>query len=316
MSKLWGFGSSAIDFRIITADYGIDYRDKLLAQQTICMGGGAVSNCLVQVARLGGKSGWIGKLGDDLLGDKIVDMLEGENVDCSYVIRSNEECSPFNVAIYAGEQKRRVGGFLIPNSLAKLNDKDLEFFIKPMLSTDWLAIEIGEIPVEYCIKLAKKAKKHGVHIALDVDLDPIMQCRSTIEEIYEMFKCTDLLIPNINSLSSLFKENDPVKLCKVLYEKYCVPVVMTAGSDGAYYIDESGYLGHQPAMPVNVTDTVGAGDAFHGGLLYAITEGKTLSYSVLIGTACAAINCMAQGARGGMPDMKQVIKEIELYGKL
>jgi len=316
MGKLWGFGTSAIDFRIITADYGVNYRDKLLAQQTLCMGGGAVANCLVQVSRLGGKVGWIGKLGDDLLADKIICMLESEGINCSYVIRDKEEFSPFNVAIYSGEQKRRVGGFLLPNSLAKVSDENINYFISPMSSGDWLAIEIGEIPIEACVRLAQKAKQRGVHIALDVDLDPIMQCQSTKEEIDKLLGCADLLIPNINSLATLFKENNPVSLCNELYEKYCVPVVITVGSDGVYYIDENGQYRHQPAMPVEVKDTVGAGDAFHGGLLYAITEGKTLSDSVLLGTACAAINCTAYGAREGMPNIKQVVKEIELYGKL
>ena len=316
MGKLWGFGTSAIDFRIITADYGDNYRDKLLAQHTFCLGGGAVSNCLVQASRLGGKVGWLGKLGDDILADKIIDMLESENINCSYVIRTKEECSPFNIAIYAGEQKRRIGGFLLPNSLATLKEKDLNLFINPMSADDWLAIEIGEIPVRHCIALAQKAKHRGVHIALDVDLDPIMQCCSNKDEINKLFKYADLLIPNINSLSTLYKENNPVSLCNVLYEKYRVPVVVTAGSSGAYYVDKNGQHGHQPAMPVEAKDTVGAGDAFHGGLLYALTEGKSLSDSVLLGTACAAINCTVFGAREGMPNMEQVEKEFKLYGKL
>ncbi len=315
MSKLWGFGTSAIDFRIITADYGIDYRDKLLAQQTICMGGGAAANCLVQASRLGGNVGWIGKLGNDIIADKIIEMLESENINCSHIIRTKEECSPFNVAIYSGEQKRRVGGFLLPNSLSKVNDDDLDYFIKPMSAGDWLAIEIGEIPVKYCIALAQKAKQHGVHIALDVDLDPIKQCQSNKEEIDKLFKCADLLIPNINSLSSVYNESNPVSLCNILYEEYRVPVVITAGSDGAYYIDDDGQHGHQSAMPVEVKDTVGAGDAFHGGLLYAISDGKALSDAVLLGTACAALNCTVFGAREGMPDINQVTKEIKLYGK-
>ena len=313
MGKLWGFGTAAVDFRITTADYGEGYKDKLLAQDIGCFGGGAAANCLVQSARLGCAVGWLGKLGHDTIAQRIIALLGSEGVDCRHVVYSDTETSPFNVAIYAGEQKRRVGGFLLPNALSSLTDDELQGFAAAMTAGDWLAIEIGEIPLISCLRLAQLARECGVKVALDVDLDPIRQCGGDRETVAALLAAADLLIPNVCALRSLYDETDPAVLCRLLYAQYGVPTVITAGGDGAYYVDRGGQLAHQAALPTDVKDTVGAGDAFHGGLLCGLSEGRPLDEAVLLGTVCGALNCAAFGAREGMPDRAGVqafLKEI------
>ncbi|MBQ4298376.1 MAG: carbohydrate kinase, partial [Clostridia bacterium] len=72
MATVYGFGTAAVDFRIRTADFGDLYKDKLLAQTCAEMGGGALANFLSQVSRLGGRTAFLGKLGRDPMGEKIV----------------------------------------------------------------------------------------------------------------------------------------------------------------------------------------------------------------------------------------------------
>ena len=74
MAVVYGFGSAAVDFRIRTADYGDLYKDKLLAQTWAEMGGGAVANFLSQVSRLGVKTSFLGKLGNDVIGKRIIEL--------------------------------------------------------------------------------------------------------------------------------------------------------------------------------------------------------------------------------------------------
>lgn len=306
MGKLWGFGTAAVDFRINTADYGENYRDKLLAQHTERLGGGASANCLVQAARLGGKVGWLGKLGRDAVADMIVAMLGSDGIDCSHIVYDDGGCSPFNVAVYAGKEKRRVGGFLLPNVLALLNEGDLSFFADAVCAGDWLVIEVGEIPICHCVSLAKAVRGKGAKVALDVDLDPIRQCGATADDVEELFALSNLIIPNVNSLLSIYGETNPAALCRHISEQYGVSAVVTAGADGAYYTDGNGWICHKPALPITAVDTVGAGDAFHGGLLYAVCDDMPLSDAVDLATVCAAANCMAFGAREGMPDREKV----------
>lgn len=304
MHKVWGFGSAAVDIRIVTADFGENYRDKLLAREKMCLGGGACANCLTQIVRLGGKAGWLGKLGLDGFGRQIVAAMRSEGIDCSRITYC-DDCSPFNVAIYAGEQKRRIGGFLLPNTLAALTAEEIARLSSVPAEGDWLAMEIGEIPLESCIALARGVKARGVKLAIDVDLDPIRQCGGTEEQVKELFSMADLLIPNIVALSSVYAADGAQEMTQLLHSVYGVAVVTTAGADGAYFIDADGCAGRVEALPVEVIDTVGAGDAFHGGLLFGVASGMSLEAAVALGTVCGAHNCTAFGAREGMPTRAQ-----------
>jgi sugar/nucleoside kinase (ribokinase family) len=153
-----GFGTATLDYRIRTADFGVGYTDKLLAREIEVLGGGAIANCLVQAARLGGSAIWLGKLGRDRLAERIVAFLEAEGIDCSRVIYDPSLSSPFNLAVYAGEQRRRVGGYLLANSMAGLSEEDitnLAFSVKP---GDWVIAEIGEIPLEAVLLFCRLVK--------------------------------------------------------------------------------------------------------------------------------------------------------------
>jgi ribokinase len=72
-------------------------------------------------------------------------------------------------------------------------------------------------------------------------------------------------------------------------------VVLTLGAEGALWADEAGE-GHTPSPPVGVVDTTGAGDAFAGALVVALTEGKTLAQAVGWANAAGALATQRNGA--------------------
>lgn len=311
---VYGFGSAAVDFRIRTADFGDLYKDKLLAQDWAEMGGGAISNLLTQVSRLGLSACFLGKLGDDILGRKIVALLEEEKVDCSRILFSKDVCSPFNVAVYSGEEMRRRGGFLIPNSLSSLTEKDISKLAAPVKKGDFVMIEIGEIPPEQVLMFLRKVHKAGATVCVDVDLDPVRQCGFTPETFDEVFRLSDVLIPNVVAMSSIYPEETAESLAEKVYGIYRKPVIVSAGKDGAYYCESENGAENLPVYDHGeVKDTVGAGDAFHGGVVYGLASGLTLRESVLCGVICGGINCTAFGARTAMTDertLRRIFKEV------
>ena len=306
MKTIWGFGTATIDIRIKTADYGEGYKDKLLSQEMSICGGGATANFLSQIARLGGNAGYIGKTGTDPFGEFALRSLSEEKINISAVIRDTEQISPFNLAVYAGDLKRRVGGYLLPNALTNITCKDISHFTSFMKSDDWLLIEVGEIPLTACLDLARKAKCKGVKIAIDVDLDPIKQCREKKEDIQELFNCCDILLPNKSSLKSLYPEYEIHEMLQALYDMYHVVVIITDGGNGSNVIEISGKILHFPCVKTLVVDTVGAGVAFHGGVIWAMAEGLSIRKAVELGTICGSHNCMTFGARGGMISSKEL----------
>jgi ribokinase len=307
---IWGFGSAAIDLRIRTAEYGESYRDKLLAQETRWLGGGSTANTLVQVARLGGRAGWLGKLGTDGIGRAIEDSLGTEGVDLSAVIRDPTVLSPFNLAVYAGLNRRRIGGFLLPNCLGGIGDQDLDHFITFISPADWLLIEVGEIPIPVCSRFADMACRSGAKVVVDVDLDPIAQCGSTEAEVSELFSHCALLMPNRQSMQTIYPGMDGNELLGVLHEHYKTAVIVSEGAEGSRAIDAAGTHFHVPALPVDAVDTVGAGDAFHGGVILSLSQGNGFEQSIRWGTICGAHNCKFFGAREGMIRRAELLKEV------
>lgn len=313
---VYAFGAAALDFRIRTADFGSEYRDKLLSRGTEILGGGAAANALVQVSRLGGQAGWLGVLGNDWIGDRIIEQLESEGVGCGNVIRRSGVCSPFNLAVYAGESRRRIGGFLLPNSLGETTDEEAARLAAVPRTGDVALIELGEIPMGRCRRFAAACREKGVLVVLDVDLDPVLQCGATQTEFDDMTRDVDLLMPNHRAMGTLYPDLSPEELTIRMSREFSTPTVVTAGGEGAYTSipeDTAEPFGgskatmHHPALPVGVLDTVGAGDAFHGGVVFGLSRDMPLAKAVELGTYCGAMNCTSTGARGGMPTAEDLI---------
>lgn len=304
-TRVFGIGTAALDFRIMTADYGKDYKDKLLAQKIDIFGGGSAANCLIQVCRLGGKATWLGKLGNDWIGKEISRQLEQEGIDCSEII-VDEVCSPFNVAIYAGEEKRRVGGFLLPNSLGQINKEDIEKFTKNIKQGDWCLVEIGEIQLDMVNEFCTLVKRKGSKIVVDVDLDPIKQCNSNLEIVEQIFQKADVLIPNVTSMKSIYPDMDAIKITEAIAEDYQVHTVVTAGQEGAFYCMPGEEVAQVKSCKTKIVDTVGAGDAFHGGMIFGLLNGYTLEKAIDLGNKCGAYNCKRTGARTAMPTKEEL----------
>lgn len=310
MNKIWGFGTAAIDIRLKTAEYGEQYKDKLLAQEAVWMGGGSTSNFLVQAARLGCEVGWFGKLGEDAVGAEIQKMLRAENVDLSATVISPDVISPFNVAVYAGEHRRRIGGFLLPNAMAQINDSDIAHYVSALSEGDCVLVEVGEIPLETCIRFCKAAHEKAAKLVLDVDLDPIKQCGGSLAQAKELFAAVDYLMPNITSLETMYPDMDAEEVTAVLAKEYGCMTISTMGDNGAAWAGRDGKVNMVPGISIEPVDTVGAGDAFHGGFVAGLGMGLDTERAVMLGNICGAHNCLSFGARNGMIYKK----ELEKYG--
>jgi len=308
--KIYGFGTAAVDFRITVPDLGINYKEKLLANEVNIIGGGSVANCLVQVSRLGGKSYWLGKLGCDWISDRILEDFKKEGVNCSRVIRDTSLCSPFNVAIYYVKNYKRVGGYLLPNSLNYITKDDIIRFTNNFKKGDWAIVEIGEVNLKHILNFCEVAKDKGVKLVVDVDLDPIKQCGGNIKIIKKIFEKADFLVPNKFAMKSIYPNIiNPKDLVRNLIQEFKVTTIVTAGSDGVYYSDVNGPIKKQEIFKLKVVDTIGAGDAFHGGLIFALAKNKRLSDAIKIGSKCAAANCRIRGTRSGMLNFEELNKK-------
>ncbi|MWL75167.1 ribokinase, partial [Escherichia coli] len=89
-------------------------------------------------------------------------------------------------------------------------------------------------------------------------------------------------------------------------------VYVTQGSEGCYWL-ESGQLCHQPGFSVDVVDTTGAGDVFHGALAVSLAQCAPAQDAVRFASAVAALKCTRPGGRAGIPDCDQTRSFLSLF---
>jgi ribokinase len=83
-------------------------------------------------------------------------------------------------------------------------------------------------------------------------------------------------------------------------------VVVTRGASGADVLRAGARTLHREALPVDVVDTTGAGDAFNGALAWSLSEGHDLDESVRLAVAAGGLACRALGARASLPDRREL----------
>ena len=90
-------------------------------------------------------------------------------------------------------------------------------------------------------------------------------------------------------------------------------LAVTCGEQGIFWRDD-GRLCQQPAFPVEVVDTLAAGDVFHGALALAIAERRPIAQAVRFAAAAAAVKCTRFGGREGIPERAAVEQLLGRYG--
>jgi ribokinase len=257
--------------------------------------GGKGSNQAVAVARLGARSSLLAILGPDKLASIATDLYASEGVDASLVVTRSERATGV--------------GFII------LNDKGENFIVLDMGANELMdaqAVDAGEariadsdvvmtvleVPIEAAARAMELGRKHGARTILNPA--PARRLPETI------FGSVDYLTPNESELRILLglPADDPRssrELAGELRRLGVRNVVVTLGRTGALILTDA-IDAMVPAVPVEVTDTTGAGDAFNSGFAVALAEGRDIVDAVRFGVVCGAIACTRLGVVPSLPD--------------
>ncbi len=260
--------------------------------------GGKGSNQAVATARLGAHSALLALIGADKLASIATDLYAAEGVDTALVSTRTERATGV--------------GFII------LNDKGENFIILDMGANELMdvaTVDAGEariaqsdvvmavleIPTPAAARAMELGRKNGARTILNPA--PARQLPDTI------FRHVDYLTPNESELRILLglPADDPRssrELAAELRRRGVRNVVVTLGRTGALILtDELDVT--VPAVPVNVVDTTGAGDAFNSGFAVALAEGRSIVDAVRFGVVCGGIACTRLGVVPSLPDRSQ-----------
>lgn len=263
--------------------------------------GGKGANQAVAAARLGAKVRMIGRVGQDAFGDALLATVQRDGVDTTFIRRDPQ--APTGVALITLDAKGQNTIVVASGANGNVSAEDVRQSAQAFEGADVLLVQL-ECPLEAVQTAVQLAHRAGMIVVLNpAPAHPLPA---------ELLQMVDYLIPNQHELSLLAGGiSDREQAIRHLQAQGVRYLVVTLGEEGALLA-----LGEDrlvlPAYPVEVVDTVAAGDAFAGAFALALAEGKTPLDAACWGNAAGAIAVTRPGAQPSLPtrqEVEQFLKE-------
>jgi sugar/nucleoside kinase (ribokinase family) len=285
-------GSSTRDLLMqVTSPPASDQRLTATSFSVAC--GGVSATAAAAHRKLGGSTGVITAVGDDETGSFIKTDLEAQQLDYLKVFTFPGRFSSTSMIQVEENGKRCLtcfGGCIDALSFGLL---DREILQRAKV------VHLGVMPPEIMLQLCRYCKEHT---AARVSIDGGNLPRAVMERL---LPDTDLFIPdNKTAMKTLGLE--PEAACRWYVEHGAGLACVTAAEKGTWAFDGS-RICHAGTIPVNVLDTTGAGDNFHGAFLYCVSRGWDLDFSLRFANIFASLTCEGMGGRSAVPSLEKVL---------
>lgn len=288
-----GIGSCSIDFLGIVPSFpSPDTKNKMT--KFIRQGGGPVATALVTLARLGIKASFVGKLGNNESSRFVISEFIQEKVGISDIVKE-EKAGPYLAFVVVDEKK---GSRTIWST-----DQMVRPLKKEELSRDFITscriLLLDEYELPTALLAAGWAKEDGIKTVLDAETPEE-------KELLPLIRLIDFLIVPERFAFGFSRANDVRRASDFFLKQGAQAVVITQGERGSFAATEDKAF-FQPAFNnVNIVDTTGCGDVFHGGFIYGILKGWPIEVISEFASAVAAIKCEKLGGRSGCPNFERV----------
>lgn len=261
-------------------------------------GGGMAANAAAAAARLGARTSFWGRAGDDGAGREMKAQLEACGVDIGGFRLFAGARSSVSGIVVDGRGERTIVNFRGAGQPAPADWLPLE----RLADTD--AVLADPRWPEGALALFAAARDRGLPTVLDGDVAE--------ESVF------DLLLPHTDY--AVFSEPGlagyaPVgtgtdEALRFALSRGCRLAAVTRGEHGLRWVDAEGFHS-APAFQVDAVDTTGAGDVFHGAFAFAVGAGWPVRRAFEFSAAVAAIKCTRPGGRVGVPDFATAMSLVE-----
>ncbi len=299
-------GSIHIDFYVRLPKLPVP-GETVLGYDFIMKPGGKGANQAVATARLGAHTYMVGRIGNDIFAEKLLDNFAKNGVDTKYV--SIDKTTHTGTAFILLDKKTGENMIAVaPGADAHVSKEDVEKAIPAIKESEIILLQL-EIPVDTVIYAIKKASKLGRKVILNPAPATILP--------EEIFRHIYVITPNrveAELLTGVKVKNieDAIKAGKLLVNKGVKYAIITMGDKGSVIVSKD-IAKHIPAYKVEIIDTTGAGDAFNGALAVFLAEGYDIVEACKRANAAAAIQITKLGAQEGLPTRKELESFIKTH---
>jgi sulfofructose kinase len=263
--------------------------EKIKAVEYGTLGGGMAANASVAVAKLGASVAFWGRAGNDAAGHEMKSAFTAEGVDVENFRLFPDGRSSVSGVIVDSSGERQIVNFrgLYPEAAGWLPLDSVARASSVLADPRW---------VEGASTLFREARARGVATVLDGDM-------ADADVFERLLPLTDHAIFSEPALT-FFAGSAEDKSLAALARFGCRVIAVTRGEGGVSWY-ENGQLQRQAAYPVDVVDTTGAGDVFHGAYALAIGAGLHVRAAMAFSAATAALKCRHAGGRNGIPTINE-----------
>ena len=265
-----------------------DPDEKSVADGLIGSGGGPAANAAVTVARLGLRAAFAGYLGNDPWGDRILQEFRDEGINTDFIARGSAP-TPLAAVLVKPDGMRTVINYHGGTGTLAADSLDFSGVHPLVLLFDghqpWLSLALGEL-----------ARQAGIPTILDAGSVHV-GTRALADKV-------DYLICSEKFAREYTSQSEP-ELAAARLNELAATTVVTLGQDGLVW-SQAGRVRRLSAFKVEVVDSTGAGDVFHGALAAGLAEGKAWEETLRFASAAAALSCTRPGARSGIPTRQEV----------
>lgn len=284
--------------------------------------GGAPCNVLAMLSKLGHKTAFIGKVGNDYFGKQLKEAITEAGIDAAYLSMDDQVHTTLALVHTYSDGDRDFSFYRNPGADMMLTEDEIpEELIKDSRIFHFGTLSMTHEGVRAATKKAVRiARESGVWISFDPNLRPplwnnLEEARAQV--LYGLEHCHILKISD-NEIQWLTGKSDYTEGVEWINERYHIPLILVSmGKEGsrAYYQEKMVEV--KPFLQKNTIETTGAGDTFCGCVLHYICEHglsdmteDNLQEMLTFANAAASLITTRKGALRVMPETE------EIYGLL
>jgi len=262
--------------------------------------GGKGCNQAIAIARLGGNTNFISKIGKDAYGELALKTLEKNKISTENIIQDgNQQTGVAGILVDQNTGKNAIN--VIVGAPSSFRISEIEKQIN-LIKRSKIFLTQLEVPKDVTLHCLKTAKENGCIT--------ILNPAPASEISKEFYNNIDFFTPNETEAEfytgiKIASEKEAKQAADKLLNLGIKKIIITLGEKGLFYSDgkEETYL---KASAVKAIDTTGAGDAFNGGLAFGLSKEKPIKECLELANKVAGISTTKLGAGDAMPFLKDI----------
>lgn len=282
-------------------------------QMTLSVGG-SESNVAIGLARLGRSAAWIGRVGDDPMGQLVETQIRSQGVITRPIV-DHERPTGLMIKERRTPSVQRVQYYRTGSAGSRLEPTDVPDELiqsATVLHATGITAALSYSARETVLNAISVAKQAGAAVSFDLNYRTALWSASEAAAFYrDAVPNVDLLFATTSEAATIVGSlASPADYARALVDLGSAAAVITLGPEGALAFDGSTLLSSE-AVSVPVVDTIGAGDGFVAGYLAAHLARADIDACLALATRVGAFVCMCPGDWEGLPR----VSELELLAR-